>query len=277
MSNGNAIERVTTPSLPTPSTIGQATAIEQSRAIAEVQAAIIVAQNCPRNIDRALADMRRACRQRGLAERAFYSFTRGGQTVSGPSVYLAKELARCWGNIQHGIAELRRDDEGGYSEMQAFAWDLETNTRAAQIFIVPHKLDTRAGAKAITDLRDIYENNANQGARRVREAIFSVLPKWFTDEAEELCRQTLAGGSPEELRQRAETIVAQFARGGITAKQLEEKVGRSRAEWTGEDIAELGVLFQSLKRREITREEAFPTPQLTAEDITGAKRAEVTA
>lgn len=37
--------------------ITQTTAVEQSRAVAEVQAAVVVAQQCPRDLARAEADM----------------------------------------------------------------------------------------------------------------------------------------------------------------------------------------------------------------------------
>lgn len=265
-----AVDRVTTPPpAPLPVHLGQATAIEQSRAVAEVYAAIVVAQQCPRDVDKALFEMRRSCTQRGLAERAFYSYPRAGATVTGPSIHLARDLARAWGNIQYGIAELRRDDDAGLSEMQAFAWDVETNTRSAQIFVVPHKRDKRGGPEKLVDLREIYENNANNGARRLRAAIFSVLPPWFTEEAQDLCRRALTDGDPDELARRADLIVNDFSRGGITLAQLEEKVGRKRPDWTAEDIADLGVLFKSLKRREITKEEAFPPPRVTADELGG--------
>lgn len=273
----SAIDRITTPNVPTPATLGQATAIEQSRAIAEVQAAVVAAKQMPRDIDRALADMRRSCAQRALAERAFYNFPRAGGAVTGPSISLARDLARCWGNIQYGVAELRRDDAQGISEMQAFAWDVETNTRSAQIFIVPHKRDKRGGAEAITDLRDIYENNANQGARRVREAIFAVLPTWFTEEAQDLCRRTLAGVTGDELASRIDKAVKAFERRGITLHQLVQKVGVPRSEWTGEEYAQLDVLFGSIRRGEISQDEAFPPERVTAADITNGARVEVSA
>ena len=94
----------------------QATGIEQSRAVAEVQAAVAVAQRFPRDEARALAAAKEACGQRSMADRAFYSFPRGGQTVNGASIALATELARCWGNIDYGIMELERDDERGGSK-----------------------------------------------------------------------------------------------------------------------------------------------------------------
>lgn len=258
---------VTTPALPVPARISQATGIEQSRAVAEVQAAVVVAQQCPRSIQTAVAQMRESCSQRALAERAFYRFPRGGQTVSGPSVHLARELARCFGNIDYGVTELNRDIEGGYSEMKAWAWDVQTNTRSSQTFVVPHQRDQRGGPTKIIDLRDVYENNANQGARRLREAIFSVLPPWFVDEAKTLCTKTLADGGGKPLAQRVADAIKLYEQIGITADQLERKLDRPSAKWTEHDVAQLGVVYTSLQRGEVTRDDEFPPPRLTATDI----------
>jgi hypothetical protein len=251
---------------------GQATMVEQSRAVAEVQAAIVVAQNCPRSLPRALAQMRESCAQPALAERAFFRFPRAGQTVSGPSVHLARELARTWGNVQFGIAELVRDDDRGQSEMLAFAWDVETNTRSSNTFIVPHMRDTRDGAKQITDMRDIYENNANNGARRLREAIFSVLPPWFVEEAKDLCTKTLTDGGGKPLAQRVADAIRLYGAIGISQAQLEAKAGSAADKWTEHDVANLGVIYKSLQRGEVSRTEEFPDDRVTAADITGAPK-----
>lgn len=264
------------PQLPAPTRVGQATAVEQSRAVAEVQAAIVVAQQCPRNVQAAVAAMRESCAQKGLAERAFYRFPRAGGAVSGPSVHLARELARCWGNIQYGISELRRDDEAGQSEMQAFAWDVQTNTRNAQVFIVPHKRDKTGGPVKLVDLRDVYENNANNGARRLREAIFAVLPAWFTEEAKDLCQRTLADGGGKPLAQQVADAVKAFEGIGITADQLERKLAnRPTSKWTEHDLAQLHVIYRSLQRGEVTREEEFPPVEdrVTVEEITRGAQA----
>jgi hypothetical protein len=264
-----AIDRITAPRVPTPAHLGQATAIEQSRAVAEVHAAIVVAQQCPRDVDNAIRQMERSCREPALAERAFYSFPKAGQTVTGESIHLARELARCWGNVQYGVAELRRDDEAGISEMQAYAWDVETNTRSAQIFIVPHVRDTKKGPSRLTDLRDVYENNANQGARRVREAIFAVLPPWFTERAKELCNQTLAAGDGESLEDRIAKAVQAFHDRQVTVAQLEAQRGRRRSDWTEQDVAQLGVLFTSIRRGEVTVDEAFDVAPVSTDELVG--------
>jgi hypothetical protein len=264
------------PAIPLPGDIpverlGQGTTIEQSRAIEEVRAMVLVAQQVPRSIPDAVRRMRESCQQVSLAERAFYRFPRGGSTVTGPSVHLARELARCFGNITYGIAELRRDDQYGQSEMQAWAWDLETNTRSAQIFIVPHMRDKRSGPVRLTDMRDIYEATANDGARRVREAIFAVLPPWYVEEAKELCSKTLADGGGKPLPQRIADAVDRFAESNVTADQLEQKVGRPREQWTDHDLAQLTVLFKSLRRGEVNVDDEFPPQRVTAAEITGGK------
>ncbi|MFD7101895.1 hypothetical protein [Streptomyces celluloflavus] len=254
--------------------IGQGTAIEQSRAVAEVQAAIVVAQQCPRNIQAAVAEMRESCKQPYLAERAFFRFPRGGQTVSGPSVHLARELARCWGNVQYGLVEMRRDDEYGQSEMQAFAWDVQTNSRNSSTFIVPHLRDKKSGPEKLTDLRDIYENNANNGARRVREAIFAILPPWFVEEAKDLCAQTLRDGGGKPLARRIADAIRAFEGMGITTDRIETKLRRPSDRWTEHDVTQLGVIHQSIQRGEVAADDEFPAPRVTAEEITGSQSAD---
>ncbi|KQU30317.1 MULTISPECIES: hypothetical protein [unclassified Rhodococcus (in: high G+C Gram-positive bacteria)] len=252
---------------PVQSTASQATQIEQSRAVAEVQAAVLVAQQNRRNKSIAVSEMREATSMAYLAEKAFFRFPRGGETVTGPSIHLARELARCWGNIQYGLTELRRDDAKGESEMQAYAWDLETNARNSSTFIVPHIRDTKRGAQKLTEMRDIYENNANAGSRRVREAIFAVLPNWFTEEAQDLCRDTLTKGGGVPLAQRIANSIKAFEGIGVTRVQLETKLARKSEEWTEHDVTQLGVTYKSIQNGEVTKDQEFEATRVTADEI----------
>ncbi len=261
------IDVPSTPVAQTAAFISQATAVEQARAVAEVQAAIVVAQQVPRSMQRAIEEMRDSCRQQALAERSFFRYSRAGSAVTGPTVHLARELARCFGNVQYGIAELRRDDVKGESEMQAFAWDVERNTRNSNTFVVPHARDTKNGRKPIVDLRDVYENNANMGARRLREAIFAILPTWFTEEAKDLCTATLRDGGGKPLAQRRADAVKVYEGLGVSLDQLEQKQGRASDKWTEHDVAALGVTYKSIQRGEITIEEEFPQQRVTPDEI----------
>ncbi len=241
-----------------PTRVGQGTAVEQSRAVAEVQAAVLVAQQMPRSVERAEADMRRACSEYALASRAFYRFRRGGQNVSGPTIQLARELARCWGNIDYGIAELRRDDDAAQSEMKAWAWDQETNARPSTTFIVPHMRDKDSGPERLASLRDIYENNANAGARRLREQILAVLPVWYVEAAKDLCVATLEAGDGRPLAERIDRAVATFADLGVTEPRLVARLGRPRHQWSARDLGELTVVAGSIRSGEATVADEFP-------------------
>lgn len=254
---------------PAPGRVGQGTAIEQSRAIAEVQAAVIVAQQCRRSFTIARAMMQESCRQLRLAERAFYKFPRADKTVTGSTVYLARELARCWQNVQYGVTELRRDDAARQSEMLAWAWDVETNVRATSTFIVPHKRDTKKGPQDIIDIRDIYENNANAGARRLRQVIFSIVPPHFVEEAEELCVRTLKAGDGRDLAERVDAAVAVYDRLGIAVERLEVKLGRTRDRWDTFDLAQLSTARRGIERGAVDPDVEFPdvAARITAADV----------
>ena len=254
--------------------LGQATAVEQSRAIAQVQAAAVMARQFPRSTQAAISEMRDACGRTELASRAFFKFPRGGESVTGASVYLARELARIWGNIDYGLNELRRDDMHGQSEMQAYAWDLQTNARSTRTFVIEHARDTKQGRKQLTDLRDISDNNNNFGARAVREMIFATLPQWFTDMAQEVCRETLKNGGGVPLPTRVANALAAYKRARITPSQLATRVGTEPDAWTHEDVTDLEILYRSLQNREITRDEAFPETEstVTAEELAAAPK-----
>ena len=185
--------------------------------------------------------------------------------MSGESISLAVELARCWGNISYGIMELARDDDSHESEMLAFGWDLETNVQSRQTFIVPHKRDTKSGPKVLTDMRDIYENNANSGARRLRECIFRVLPPYLKEAAKRTCYETLEKGEGDKpLAQSIAEALAAFQSIGISKARLEAKLGDSR-NWTSVDVVQSKVSYRSITRREVSADEEFP--RVDVEDV----------
>jgi hypothetical protein len=262
----NALDRLQ--SVPPPGTITQATAVEQARAVAEVMAAIQVAQQFPRDMARAYAEMRDACGSLSLAERAFYSVPNRG---SGPSVHLARELARIWGNVDYGVHELRRDDAAGMSEVRAFAWDQQTNVRSTRTFQVPHERMAKGKRQKLVDLGDIYLSNQNIGARAVRECIYQMLPSRLVLEAQKLCRQTLENGEGASLPDRIDAMVKAFAGIDVTVDQMEDRIGRKKGAWTAADVAEMGVTYRSIQAGDLSKDEAFPQKRVTADEITGGQ------
>ena len=242
---------------------GQGTMVEQARAIAEVRAAVMVAMDRPRDRAGAISEMREVCSIYGLADRAFSRVPRGGENVTGASIHLARELARCWGNLSYGVKELARDDARGQSELLAYAWDMQTNARSEITFIVPHEKTTRSGSRKLKGTQEVYENNASFAGRRLREAIFAVLPVWFKEEAEAICHRTLERGAGDKpIDQRRADCVAAFDKIGVSRAQIEKKVGRRAEEFSATELAQLGVILKSIQRGEVAREDEFPRDQL---------------
>lgn len=238
-----------------PAPASQGAVVESHRAVAEVAAAVRVAQDNPRDTSRAVEQMRDVCGRLAVAERAFYQVPNRG---SGLSVHIARELARIWGNADYGVRELARDDEAGESEMQAWAWDVETNTRSTRSFIVPHAKSTKQGRKALVDLNDIYLNNQNIGARAVRECIFSILPGWLTSEAEQILSATLKRGDGASVESRRESAVEKFRDLNVSEKQLAAYVGKDKGHWAAGDLANLTRAYMSITQDGIPAKDFFP-------------------
>lgn len=252
--------------LSTPSAQSSAiTQIESSRAVQEVQAAIVVAKKFPRDQAQAMERIKIACQRPGLANAAVYQYARGGTDISGPSIRLAEAIAREWGNIQYGIRELEQSN--GESTVEAFAWDVETNTRQTKIFQVPHTRYTKAsGNKKLDDPRDIYELVANNGARRLRACILGIIPGDVVESALEQCDETMradADVSPESQKK----IVEAFSKFGVKKEQIEARIQRKMDSITPANVVALRKIMTSLKDGVSKAEDWFsmadvpPTPE----------------
>lgn len=246
-------------------------AIEASRAIAEAQGKLVIAKRFPRDEVQAYAKAMEACQRPTMAEKAFYSFPRGGQTVEGPTIRFAEELARCWGNIDYGIKELSQDE--GKSEMQAYAWDLETNAQSIQNFTNPHQREVGKKMQTLTSLRDIYENNANMATRRLRSRILAILPSWFVEDAIAECKKTLAGHNELPLVDRVKKMVVQFAKLGVTQEQIETRLKRKIDTMNADDFVEYIGIYNAIKQGESKIAEWFESEKV-ASDLTDALKGE---
>lgn len=249
-------------------------AIEASRAIAEAQGKLVIAKRFPRNEVDAYAKAMEACQRPTMAAKAFYSFPRAGQTVEGPTIRFAEELARCWGNIDYGIKELSQDD--GKSEMQAYAWDLETNAQSVQNFTNPHQREVGKKMQTLTSQRDIYENNANMATRRLRSRILAILPSWFVEDAIAECKKTLAGQNGTPLIDRVKNMVVEFAKLGVTREQIERRLKRKVDTMNSDDFVEYIGIYNAIKQGESKIADWFATePEAT--ELTAALKEDTDA
>lgn len=240
-------------------------AVESSRAIAEAQGKLIMAKKFPRNYTYAYSKAIEACQRKGFAEKAFFSYPRAGQTVTGVTIRFAEEMARCYGNLDYGIKEMSHEE--GKSEMQAYCWDLETNTISSQNFTVEHILETRQGNRKLTSQRDIYERTANDGARRLRSRILAILPPDLVEDCIAECIKTLAGQNTMPLIDRVKGMVAAFNKLGVTNEMLEKRLGHTIESTSADELVEYLSIFNGLKQKETTISDWFEQPK-TATQLT---------
>lgn len=242
---------------PTPQ--NNAVAIMSSKETQEIQASLVVAKQFPRDVAHCLESIKVSCGRSRLAEQALYSYSRGGTDITGPSIRLAEAIAQHYGNLEFGWREINRgvDPDGvGYSDVVAFAWDLQTNVRRPQNFRVRHWRDTRNGGYSLKDERDIYELLANMAQRRVRACIIAVIPGDIFDEAVAQCETTLkatADTSPENLKK----IIKVFAEFKVTQAQIEARIQRKLESITPAQVVQLKKIYSSLKDGMSTPEDWF--------------------
>ena len=230
----------------------------KSREMAEVQSQIFLAKQFPRNEVQAEMNIIKACQRLSLAETALYEFPRGGQKVAGPSIRLAETIARYWGNINSGIKEI--EQRNGESTVVAYAWDMENNTRSEKVFQVKHERYAKGKMNKLTDPRDIYELIANNGTRRLRACILSIIPGEVVDKAVEQCKHTLVDGYKEPLKDRlVKALTWLHENYGITQEMVEDKFGYKFESFTEQDFIKLRSISSSLKDGMAKREDFFNT------------------
>lgn len=255
------------------SSINQGTvAVEASRAISEAQGKLMLAKQFPRNYTTCYANAIQACQRKGFAEKAFFSYPRAGQTVTGVTIRFAEELCRCYTNVDYGIKELSHED--GKSEMQAYCWDLETNTISSQNFTVEHILETKNGNRKLTSQRDIYERTANDGARRLRSRILAILPPDLVEDCILECKKTLAGQNDIPLIDKIKNMVTGFAKIGVTKEMLEKRLGHTLESVNTDELTEYIGIYNGLKQKETTISDWFEQPKTASQMTELLKEAE---
>ena len=219
--------------------------VNASREVSEVQAAIFLARQFPRDIAEVERKLMAACSRYSLAEQAMYAYPKGKEIVTGPSIRLAEAILQVYGNASSGIRELRQEE--GESIIQAYAWDCESNVRSEKIFSVPHKRATKNGTKTLTDPRDIYEMVANMGSRRLRACILALIPGDLVDMCVERCEQTLAKGTGDTIAVRVGKMLAAFAEMGVTKEKIELLLKHKVEASTETELVKMAKIYKSIK------------------------------
>lgn len=244
---------------PTARTVGAE--LVASREAQEVQVAMVAAKRFPRDVYASYNRIIQDCKRRTLAEKATYEYPRGGQTVTGPSIHLARSIARSWGNLDSGFKVLEQSQKE--STVMAYCWDLETNYRETKVFTVQHVRETKKGAYPLTDSRDVYELIANQAARRERSCILSVIPQDVVDAAVGQCNATLQSDGKMTKEDAVREIIRLFQEQyGVSKDMLENYIGRKAEAFTSQSVVRLRGVYTAIKDGTASVEQYFDMSSL---------------
>lgn len=235
-----------------------------AREQSEIQSAIITAKKFPRNEASAFVKMSKSLERPRLAEAALYSFPRGGRAIEGPSVDLARELARCWGNIRFGLRIVAIEDLSVH--IKGYAYDVEANNYIEAEDKFSKLVQRRNKATGITewvqpDERDLRELVNRKGAILVRNCILQVVPSDLVDDAikkaKETCQKSDAGELETSREDTIKRLSVAFDKLGVSIDMLNKYFGHDIAQINAAQLAELKRIWKALSDGQITRESIF--------------------
>ena len=228
----------------------------------EMKAAIALARSFPRSEEQAYTQLMNSCKRPGFAEDAIYSFPRGGQTIMGPSVDLAREIARLWGNIRYGLRIV--SDDGKRIHVKGYAYDLQTNTLVEAEDSFARLIYRKNQGWIEPDERDLRELINRRGAICVRNAILQVMPPDVVEDAMRQVQATMEKAANGEMEQDRTATVRRlcvaYSQVGVTVDMLAQHLGHPVDLITADELAKLRAIYKSIVDGNSRREEHFTMP-----------------
>lgn len=240
-----------------------------AREEAEIKAAIVLAMQHPRDEAKAYTTLLKSCERPRFADAAQYEFERGGSTIKGPSIDLAREMARVWGNMRYGIRVV--SDDGKSVHIKGYCTDMQTNNTSEfedkfakliqrKVFNEVTKRKDKT-AWVIPDERDLRELVFRRGAILVRNAILTLIPPDIIDEACAKCDETLDMAAKNEIKTdrvgAIRRMAATFDELGVTTEMLKQFLGHDLESTNADELAKLRRIFKSISDGQSTRDEHF--------------------
>lgn len=241
----------------------------------QAKMAMLAAKQYPRNRERCWQEIRDGCKRAWIAKKFSYHYSIGygddAQVVTGPNIRLMELIAQELGNMDYGwhIIAQGMDAATGehYSDVYAYAWDMERNIRQSLTIRVPHVreyFDKRQKAKMrkpITEPNNVYTLVASFAARRVRACLERVIPRHIVEDAMAVCTETAIAIENDAnlgpLSDRARSMMDHFAQYGVTLPMMETYLGHALAYTSAPELVNLRGIAASIKSGDITAEEVF--------------------
>lgn len=235
---------------------GQEGSLAVSLARAEVDQQIATSRALPRNIKKAVDNIKSlATLDEKSAEECVYALPRGGKPIKGPSIRLAEIIASQWGNCRVGARVVHVDRHEKWVEAEGVFHDLESNT--ATTSRVRRRIVDKNGNLYSDDMIIVTGNAACSIAKR--NAILGAVPKAVWRSAYDAVESVISG-DVKTLVERRERAMKAFAAFGVTPDRVCEALGVASPDGITVDLMPILLgCHSALKSGEATVEELFPT------------------
>jgi hypothetical protein len=239
-----------------------------AREKASIEARFVVALQRPRDMDRVRLKLLEACRRPRFAEAAEYSLPRGGKQIVGPSIRLAEEAMRHYGNLDTRTTVIYDDAEKRI--LKVVVTDLETSlTHEADVVVSkttertsPRKgeevLGSRTNSTGGTTYTvrstedDLQNKQASLISKQLRGLALRVVPSDLIEEAIDVARETLHNADAADPTTKRKRMVDAFAGIGVTTTMLTDYLGRPLDTITTNELRLFAQMFTALKDGEAT-------------------------
>lgn len=227
---------------------------EQDKAQIDMQ--IATAKAYPRNLQRATQNaIAIVTMDQDTAKTCTYSVPRGGKSITGPSVHLAKILAQQFGNMRIDAKVVAIDEKHVTSESVCF--DLETNLAIKTS--VKRSIYSKHG-RFNDDMITVTGNAANSIA--MRNAILAVIPRPLVDKVYNAAKQTITGDISDQNKLiAARKKVFDGLKGAypdVTDVEILAAIGKASMDHvTGDDIITLIGIGTAIKDGDTNVKDAF--------------------
>lgn len=233
----------------------------------EIQAGYIMAMRNPRNEANALVAIVQTCRNPRFAAKAMYAKPVSGKDVIGPSIRLAEEMCRQWGNMDMQLFTVYEDDFKRI--VRVVVKDLQTNTRYAQEVPIEKTIERKSKFKREGDL--IRERTNTQGDRifvlratedelqtkqaagaskAIRNNILRLIPDHIQQEAIEVVNETKRNKVQADPEGEKRKIMNRFGALGVKPSDMEEYLDHPVEQISVDELADLGAIVTTIENGE---------------------------
>lgn len=229
---------------------------------ATVEAKYTMAIMRPRSVDNARVKTLQACSRPKFAEAAKWSKPQGGKRIEGPSIRLAEELARNFGNID--ITSSTLVDDPVKRIIQVEAKDLESNLTVGHPITIAKTVERRdhggrlvlgerlnsGGEKVyiVEATEDELLNKINaQTSKAIRVLVLRLIPGDIVEEALAACAKTIKDRVTADPGAAKKALVDAFAAVGIMPKELEAYLGHDLAQLQPAEVEDLRGIYAAVR------------------------------